>query len=337
MFFNNLGNDGAGTGVNCYPSCFTNTSFIDGTTGLTVYLTNTNNNWYWLLEADDADPVNYKKAFSTGDGIQDVDHITTQDFVWPLLDGDVGLDANNNGIPDLLENETQYPLYPRLDGAAYYDPQTNLTWSTNANISTDSLNVNGMTGWRLPHVNQNDPTCLDITEIWYYELIGVYSTGHYCTGSDLGKLFYNTLGGAAGVSIADTHNSNFNLFNNVMLDYGYQTDLLVYYYLAGQEHSVFNFSSGVTGFELSNIPPYPALYTWPVHTGDVHLSDSDGDGVAYINDNCPAISNIDQTDSNNDGVGDLCASDVEMTALTILWIIAQMCQTWIKLISITME
>ena len=77
MFFTNLGNDGAGTGVNCYPSCFTNTSFIDGTTGLTVYLTNINNNWYWLLEADDADPVNYKKAFSTGDGIQDVSYNNT--------------------------------------------------------------------------------------------------------------------------------------------------------------------------------------------------------------------------------------------------------------------
>lgn len=38
-------------------------------------------------------------------------------------------------------------------------------------------------------------------------------------------------------------------------------------------------------------------------------ADSDGDGVADCNDNCPNVSNPDQVDSDNDGVGDACESD----------------------------
>nr|WP_242589569.1 putative metal-binding motif-containing protein [Corallococcus macrosporus] len=34
--------------------------------------------------------------------------------------------------------------------------------------------------------------------------------------------------------------------------------------------------------------------------------DSDGDGVADDVDNCPAVPNPDQTDTDQDGVGDAC-------------------------------
>jgi len=34
--------------------------------------------------------------------------------------------------------------------------------------------------------------------------------------------------------------------------------------------------------------------------------DTDGDGVYDLNDNCPAVTNSDQTDTNGDGVGDAC-------------------------------
>lgn len=36
------------------------------------------------------------------------------------------------------------------------------------------------------------------------------------------------------------------------------------------------------------------------------LADSDGDGVANVNDNCPAEANTDQADVDADGVGDVC-------------------------------
>ena len=35
-------------------------------------------------------------------------------------------------------------------------------------------------------------------------------------------------------------------------------------------------------------------------------TDSDGDGVANPNDNCPDVSNADQADADSDGVGDAC-------------------------------
>ena len=40
--------------------------------------------------------------------------------------------------------------------------------------------------------------------------------------------------------------------------------------------------------------------------GEAAVEDSDGDGVADDDDNCPGISNPDQTDSDEDGIGDVC-------------------------------
>jgi len=38
-------------------------------------------------------------------------------------------------------------------------------------------------------------------------------------------------------------------------------------------------------------------------------ADGDHDGIANVNDNCPAEANADQADANNDGVGDACEDD----------------------------
>jgi hypothetical protein len=45
--------------------------------------------------------------------------------------------------------------------------------------------------------------------------------------------------------------------------------------------------------------------------GDVCDLDIDGDGVANAGDNCPTFSNADQADADNDGIGDVCDSDVD--------------------------
>lgn len=44
----------------------------------------------------------------------------------------------------------------------------------------------------------------------------------------------------------------------------------------------------------------------------VSYSDTDGDGIYDTIDNCPSTSNIDQVDSDNDGIGDVC-DDVNFT------------------------
>lgn len=125
-------------------------------------------------------------------------------------------------------------LIERLGGLAYYDDVADLTWLAdasagagsifdngnntsdgamtweNANAWAADLNVAGVTGWRLPVTLQPDASCSSQN---------IYSSyGYNCTGSELGNLFYNVLGGSAGVSIRTTHNANYDLFSNIRYD-----------------------------------------------------------------------------------------------------------------------
>lgn len=46
--------------------------------------------------------------------------------------------------------------------------------------------------------------------------------------------------------------------------------------------------------------------TNPLDPADDQMIDSDGDGVANLDDNCPQVANADQVDADNDGAGDAC-------------------------------
>lgn len=161
-------------------------------------------------------------------------------------------------------------LISRLGGLAYYDTDLNITWLADANAgagsafdngfsTTDgamtwdnanawaaSLNVGGVTGWRLPTA---DPAC------------GVNSLN--CINSEMGHLFYNELGGVAGSSILSSGDADLALFSNV------QSDL----YWSGTEYAPnlaisawdFNFNGGrqLANSKVGN------LFAWVVHSGDV--------------------------------------------------------------------
>jgi hypothetical protein len=43
-------------------------------------------------------------------------------------------------------------------------------------------------------------------------------------------------------------------------------------------------------------------------------SDTDGDGLNNLDDNCPTVSNPDQADRDGDGVGDACDACPDMPA-----------------------
>jgi hypothetical protein len=49
-------------------------------------------------------------------------------------------------------------------------------------------------------------------------------------------------------------------------------------------------------------------------------TDTDGDGVYDCDDNCPDISNSDQTDSDNNGIGDACENMYSVPGLSELFI-----------------
>lgn len=130
-----------------------------------------------------------------------------------------------------------------LGGQAVYDATTNLTWVSDANLlasntfglsygvslgvvsnmnaeifsngtanwggaekwiaAMNATNYLGYNNWRIPSPVSPNAMCPSS---------GFPSN---CTGSDLGNLFYNGLGGAAGQSITSQHNANYNLFSNI--------------------------------------------------------------------------------------------------------------------------
>lgn len=103
----------------------------------------------------------------------------------------------------LLSANANAALESRLGGLAVYDSDLNITWLADANANgmmnwsqaktwAASLTVGGFSGWRLPNTLQPDTSC---------------SGQWQCTGSEMGHLFYNELGGYEP-------NANHNLFQN---------------------------------------------------------------------------------------------------------------------------
>lgn len=149
-----------------------------------------------------------------------------------------------------------YPiLQSRLGGLAYYDSQANLTWLANANENgpmtwsaaktwADSLTVDGVSGWSLP--TTADTSC----------------TAYNCTGSELGNLFYNVLGGKSGTSITATHDANYTDFFNVQSAFYWSATASNTYpaYVWGVE-----MNDGYQTITVNDI----AHHAWAVHTGDV--------------------------------------------------------------------
>lgn len=120
-------------------------------------------------------------------------------------------------------------------GGLIYDTDLNITWLADANYAYTSgydtqdatdglmthayamnwaaqLTYGGFTDWRLPTTLQPDSTCAN------HYAFG--DGGWNCTGSEMGHLFYNELGGVAGngTNIEIFHNANYNLFSNLTSD-----------------------------------------------------------------------------------------------------------------------
>lgn len=169
-------------------------------------------------------------------------------------------------------------LQSRLGGLAYYDPSSNLTWLVDANYAKNSghsatgymtlsqantwasdLTIDGVSGWRLPTTTEPDSSC---SYQYYAPGYPTQNYGYNCTGSEIGNLFYNVLGGTAGSSITTSHNANYNDFNNVQSNY-YWTSTP---YAAGYEEA-WDFALQL-GFQSAGYSAGDG-YAWAVHTGDV--------------------------------------------------------------------
>jgi len=194
------------------------------------------------------------------------------------------------------------------DYQAYYDDVAHLTWLADANaagVTMDypsaaawvaGVNINGVTGWRLPTTLQPDPSCSS--------QVSGDSFGFDCTGSEMGNLFYNVLGGIAGSSISTIHNSNYNLFSNVQ-DFAYWSST--------QNASlpnfrwIFNYNFGYqTNGYFADF-----YYAWPVQSGNAGAADTDSDGINDSIDNCTNVANAGQEDTDSDGHGNICDGDFD--------------------------
>lgn len=173
-------------------------------------------------------------------------------------------------------------LISQLGGQAVYDSDRNITWLANANLAaTETFGVSGInftghmtfaqahdwiagmnaanylgfSNWRLPNVLQPDPTCS-----------GQYtsgSAGFNCTGGELGHLYYEELGGQADEYLSTTHNSNFDLFQNIGNLYTYaQADSLASW------DFIFNSTSN-GGWQGRAALGSNAFLAWAVHDGNI--------------------------------------------------------------------
>ena len=175
-----------------------------------------------------------------------------------------------------LAGSADAALTSRLSGQAVYDSDLDITWLANANAgagsafdngssNTDglmtwtnagawaaSLTVGGFTGWRLPTTLNPDPTCASPSD----------SSGFNCSGSEMGHLFYNELGGTVGVSILSSGDPDLPLFTNVQPSaYWSSTEVGISKFDA----YFFDFRGG----SQSAITKGASEFAWAVRDGDV--------------------------------------------------------------------
>lgn len=86
--------------------------------------------------------------------------------------------------------------------------------------------------------------------------------------------------------------------NSYALRIGCNSGPTFYYYFPGLIDEVTIFNRALSAEEVA------AIYA--AGSAGICLSDADGDGVPDSTDNCPLVSNADQTDTDGDSVGDAC-------------------------------
>jgi hypothetical protein len=172
-------------------------------------------------------------------------------------------------------------------GGLIYDTDLNITWLSDANYGAGSIYDNGtatrpsttdgrmtwqnaldwaadltyydsMRGvtysdWRLPTTLQPDPSCSTAPTL----------QGYNCSGSEMGHLFYQELGGIAKESLLTSTDLDLPLFKNIQeADYWSATrDVATFQ----QPPWAFGFFSGIQSNDAQNF----AVHAWAVRDGDV--------------------------------------------------------------------
>ena len=149
--------------------------------------------------------------------------------------------AANGGVIHDTPNDYDNGTYT-LTTADFNPSNGTMTW-WGAQAWANNLSLGGYTDWTLP---TTVPAQYGLNQ----------------TGSQMGDLFYNQLGGVANNSITTTHNANYNLFSNVQ-DYVYWSSSEY----APYPNLAWNFDT-YTGYQNGYYKD-SQLYAWAVRPGDV--------------------------------------------------------------------
>lgn len=139
----------------------------------------------------------------------------------------------------------------RLGGLAYYDPDLDITWLADAtsngnsgnwisqtNSIENTLNVAGITGWRLPTAGSTPLSC----------------PGDGCLSNEMGYMFHDR----------EINSGDMYVFNSIQADWYYSSSAV------GNDVWLFNFLTGEQQLLGKNTPASQFLaFTWAVHDGDV--------------------------------------------------------------------
>ena len=161
-----------------------------------------------------------------------------------------------------LSTGAQASLVTRA-GVGVYDTVNNITWAADANLAqTSGYDTDGKMTWAEAVAWADQLTLGGFTD-WMLPTTVPEVVGYNQTGSQMGDLFYNQLGGELARSIANSHNNNYTYqFINVQSAE----------YWSGSERSdlsafawLFNFDKGFQ----TNYTKGLQYYAWAVRPGDV--------------------------------------------------------------------
>ena len=142
-------------------------------------------------------------------------------------------------------------------GSTIYDDDLAISWLNNAGLaggamtwsaaqswigSLNTANYLGFNNWRLP----TSDACLN----------------YGCSGSEMGHLFFNELGGMSRSSISSHHNANYGLFVNIN-DQQYWSGTE---YASDTSHAIFFSFTGFTGETQKRDG---GIHAWAVHDGAI--------------------------------------------------------------------
>ncbi len=160
-----------------------------------------------------------------------------------------------------LSTGAQASLVAR-DGGMVYDTVNNITWAADANLAkTSGYDTDGKMTWSNAVAWADQLTLGGYTD-WSLPTTVPAVSGLNRTGSRMGDLFYNQLGGVSLSSIATTHNDNYSLFKNVQFPlYWSGTEL------ASNTNFAWDMSFG-SGNQYQSFKNNE-IYAWAVRPGDV--------------------------------------------------------------------